>query len=81
MDFFQRIFFCGLSYDRFELAATEPIVRGFTKELLRDIKADGMAASDEVAAGLCTVAQYDALFSLNKRRNEVWVELVDHPWL
>ena len=26
------------------------------------------------------LAQFDALNSLNARRSEVWVELVDHPW-
>ena len=34
---------------RFELAATEPIVRGFTGQLLGDIQSDGMTA---VAASL-----------------------------
>lgn len=65
---------------RFELAATEPIVRGFTQQLLRDVKADNLVPSRDAEAGLCTIAQFDALFSLNKRRNEVWIELEDHPW-
>lgn len=66
---------------RFDLAATEPIVRGFTAQLMSDIKNDGMTPSDAAEGGECIVGQFDALFSLNKRRNEVWVELVDHPWL
>jgi hypothetical protein len=66
---------------RFDLAATEPIVKGFTSQLLSDIKADGMKPKSEDERGDLTVAQFDALFSLNKRRNEVWIELIDHPWL
>mmetsp|Transcript_8642 Transcript_8642/g.7738 ORF Transcript_8642/g.7738 Transcript_8642/m.7738 type:complete len:118 (+) Transcript_8642:226-579(+) len=62
---------------RFELAATEPIVKGYTNQLLSDITNDGLKASTNK---LLTVGQYDALFSLNKRRNEVWIELDDHPW-
>lgn len=68
---------------RFELAATEPIVRGFTRELIRDIKADGLVPVDNQADmnGDCIVAQFDKIFSLNKRRNEVWVELKEHDWM
>ena len=67
---------------RFELAATEPIVRGFTRELLRDIRADGLVpvSAQSSEADDVIVGQFDALFSLNKRRNEVWVELEDHDW-
>ena len=71
---------------RFELAATEPIVRGYTGQLLGDLRNDGMtpvpSAGGDAAKDTyqCIVAQFDALFSLNKRRNEVWVELLDHPW-
>ena len=36
---------------RFELAATEPIVRGFTGQLLGDIQADGMTAVASSVAG------------------------------
>jgi hypothetical protein len=65
---------------RFELAATEPIVRGFTGQLIGDVKADGMTPAAASEAGDCIVGQFDAIFSLNKRRNEVWVPLDDHPW-
>ena len=67
---------------RFEKAATEEMVRGFTRELLRDIKADGLKPVDSQssAQGDCLVAQFDALFSLNKRRNEIWIELESHDW-
>ena len=30
--------------------------------------------------GDCLIGQFDAIFSLNKRRNEVWVPLATHPW-
>lgn len=66
---------------RFSIAATEPVVRGYTGQLLKDIEADGLkATSASKDGGECVVGQYDALFSLNKRRVEVWVELEDHPW-
>ena len=65
---------------RFELAATEPIVRGFTGQLLSDVNEDGMTATQSCLNGDVIVGQFDAIFSLNKRRNEVWIELEDHPW-
>ena len=65
---------------RFELAATEPIVRGFTGQLLSDLKEDGISATLACQTGDVIVGQFDAIFSLNKRRNEVWVEIEDHPW-
>lgn len=65
---------------RFTLAATEPIVRGYTGQLLGDIKDDGMTPTKACQNGDCIVAQFDAIFSLNKRRNEVWIELDDHFW-
>ena len=66
---------------RFDVAATEPVVKGFTNQLLSDITADGMKASESSQNGDFIVGQFDALFSVNKRRNEVWVELSDHPWV
>jgi hypothetical protein len=67
---------------RFDLAATEPVVRGYKGQLLGDIKRDNLTPAEgfEGATGDCIVGQFDALFSLNKRRVEVWVELADHPW-
>lgn len=66
---------------RFEVAATEPVVRGYTSQLLSDIQRDGLIPSPAATqSGEVIVGQYDALFSLNKRRNEVWVELSSHPW-
>lgn len=67
---------------RFEKAATEVMCRGFSRELLRDIKADGLVPvqSQGTPDGDIIVAQFDALFSLNKRRNEIWIELESHDW-
>ena len=66
---------------RFEIAATEPVVRGYTKQLLQDLSMDGLVASETAKLGnQYIVGQYDALFSLNKRRVEVWVKLESHPW-
>jgi len=65
---------------RFDVAATEPVVRGYTKQLISQVKADNLQPSPASIVGECIIGQYDALFSINKRRNEVWVDLVDHPW-
>ena len=71
---------------RFDVPATEPVVRGFSKQLLQDIRRDGLSAvsnggvGDATTTEEFTLGQFDALFSLNKRRNEVWIELSDHPW-
>lgn len=67
---------------RFEVAATEPVVRGYTNQLLSDITNDGLIPKNpNVVNQEVIVGQYDALFSLNKRRNEVWIELDNHPWI
>lgn len=67
---------------QFDLAATEPIVRGFTKQLVSDCKLDGLIPTDaSEEENELIIGQYDALFSLNKRRNEVWVELKQHCWI
>lgn len=71
-----------VAVSRFEIAATEPVVKGYTGQLLRDLEADGIVAAEAARNGTeYFVGQYDALFSLNKRRVEVWVQLVDHPWM
>lgn len=67
---------------RFEIAATEPVVRGYTKQLISDLESDGLVPSaNSKLGGEYIVGQYDALFSLNKRRVEVWVKLDRHPWV
>ena len=62
----------------FQLPATEVNCRTFTSYLLRDMQADGLRPTKQALEGDIIVAQFDALFSLNKRRVEVWVEL-DEP--
>lgn len=65
---------------RFEVPATEPVVRGYTNQLIRDAEEDGLQVDAAAKSGECVIAQFDALFSLNKRRNEVWTRLSGHPW-
>lgn len=66
---------------RFDVAATEEVVKGYRAQLIRDISADGLLpVGKKDGKESFTIAQYDALFSLNKRRNEVWVELQEHLW-
>ncbi len=60
---------------RFDVRATEPVVRGYTKQLISDLTNDGLSVKDDNRIDNYVIGQYDALFSLNKRRNEVWVEL------
>jgi len=72
---------CVYAVVRFEMPATEPVVRGFTGNLIKYVTDDGMVVASSAREGDCRIGQYDALFSLNKRRNEAWVELAEHPWL
>lgn len=65
---------------RFSVPATEVVVMGYTSNLLLYVQRDGLVPSAAALAGECVIAQYDALFSLNKRRNEVWVKLDGHVW-
>ena len=65
---------------RFETAATEVVAKGYSGLLLKSILNDGLKPITGGGKDLITVAQFDALFSLNKRRIEVWIELEDHPW-
>jgi hypothetical protein len=65
---------------RFDVPATEAVVRGYTRNLIQYVQDDGLTPSQASKDGDCIIGQYDALFSLNKRRNEVWVGLDAHPW-
>mmetsp|Transcript_21802 Transcript_21802/g.65345 ORF Transcript_21802/g.65345 Transcript_21802/m.65345 type:complete len:360 (+) Transcript_21802:152-1231(+) len=64
----------------FPQAATEEAVRYYARELEKKLAADGL----EPAPGHddnYVVAQYDAIFSVGDRRNEIWIPLADgHPW-
>ncbi len=49
---------------RFTAAVMEPVVRGYTNQPWQEITADALVSPQ----GIMTVAEYDALFSLKKRR-------------
>jgi hypothetical protein len=63
----------------FSDASMEPVVRKADAELRQSLQRDGIVvpSSSDVR-----FAQYDAIFSMGKRRGEVWIELEDggHPW-
>jgi hypothetical protein len=48
-------------------------------KLVRDLEKDGLKCSS-ASQDEFVIAQFDALFSLNKRRNEVWTTLQEHLW-
>jgi hypothetical protein len=60
-------------------ASVAPVVRKADAKLREALKRDGIVVSD---SGSLIFAQYDAIFTLGKRRGEVWIELEDgaHPW-
>ncbi len=62
-------------------ASVAPIVRRADKELRDACKRDGIKVAPQTA-NFVKFAQYDAIYSLGKRRGEVWIELEDegHPW-
>lgn len=65
----------------FSDASVAPIVRKADKKLRESLKRDGIlfpSGSDSSVK----FAQYDAIFSLGKRRGEVWIEIDDdgHPY-
>lgn len=62
-------------------ASVAPIVRKADKQLRDACKRDGLVVAPETA-DFVRFAQYDAIYSLGKRRGEVWIELEDggHPW-
>jgi len=63
----------------FNDASMEPVVRKADRELRELLKRDGLKT---VESKLIRFAQYDAIFSMGKRRGEVWIDLLDggHPW-
>ena len=64
----------------FNDASMEPVVRLADRTLRECLKRDGLVPM-EMEGGVM-FAQYDAIFSMGKRRGEVWIELEDggHPW-
>lgn len=76
-------------------ASMEPVVRMADRKLRECLERDGLVPSstsgnsgrndaddDDEESGGVMFAQYDAIFSMGKRRGEVWIELEDngHPW-
>ena len=65
----------------FSDASVAPIVRKADGKLREALKKDGIDIPSDSSTSV-KFAQYDAIFSLGKRRGEVWIELEDggHPW-
>jgi len=65
----------------FSDASVEPVVRKADKVLRESCGRDGLTVAG-VGDGAVTFAQYDAVYSMGKRRGEVWIELEEsgHPW-
>jgi len=64
-------------------ASMGPVVRKADRELRECLERDGLVPQEsEFEEGGVMFAQYDAIFSMGKRRGEVWVPLKDggHPW-
>jgi len=65
---------------RFANAATQQVVVYESKVLRQAIQKNGLKV-DEAEGTNLWFAQYDAIFSLGDRRNEVWVPVAEgHPW-
>ena len=61
-------------------ASMEPVVRKADRELRALLKRDGLNPA-EGSEDLVRFAQYDAIFSMGKRRGETWINLADdHPF-
>jgi len=66
----------------FSDASMGPVVRRADRELRAALERDGLVPSTD-GDGKVKFAQYDAIFSMGKRRGEVWVELKEdgaNPW-
>lgn len=66
----------------FSDASMEPVVRKADRELRANLARDGLTPCQDTQE-LVRFAQYDAIFSMGKRRGEVWIDLDDtngHPW-
>ena len=63
----------------FSDASMEPVVRKADRLLREACQRDGLVAESESESAL-RFAQYDAIFSMGKRRGEVWIDLAKHPW-
>jgi hypothetical protein len=65
----------------FSDASMEPVVRNADRELREMLERDGLEALDG-SEDKVRFAQYDAIFSMGKRRGEVWIDLATsgHPF-
>lgn len=65
----------------FSDASMEPVVRKADRELRELLERDGLTAADG-SEDLVRFAQYDAIFSMGRRRGEVWIDLAadGHPF-
>jgi hypothetical protein len=65
----------------FNDASMEPVVRKADRELREFLKRDGLTPEDG-SEDLVQFAQYDAIFSMGRRRGETWITLAEdgHPW-
>jgi hypothetical protein len=65
----------------FSDASVAPIVRKADRKLRESLRQDGIEIPADSTASV-KFAQYDAIFSLGKRRGEVWLDLEEggHPW-
>ena len=66
----------------FDDASTEAAVRANGEKLREAMERDGLVAQEPEGASFLTFAQYDAVYSMGKRRGEVWITLKDsgNPW-
>jgi len=66
----------------FSDACVEPVVRREDAKLKEALLHDGITISTNELDGKLKFAQYDAIFTMGKRRSEVWIDLEDniHPW-
>ncbi|KAG5182352.1 hypothetical protein JKP88DRAFT_269898 [Tribonema minus] len=70
---------CVVAVMKFADPTTEQFVKYYTAQLDAVARADGLVPK-AAAADAYTVAQYNAIYSLSKRRNEVWLPLEGHDW-
>jgi SOUL heme-binding protein len=65
---------------RFTEFIVESVVRKVHEQLLTLCTIDGLKATDTTSTNRITFAQYDAVYSMGKRRSEVHIPLQQHPW-
>jgi hypothetical protein len=63
-------------------ASVEPVVRRADRDLRASLRRDGLLTPSSSTAAHLRFAQYDAVYTMGKRRGEVWIDLEEgtHPW-